>query len=124
MKLGPASRKKLEGVHTDLIVLASTAIQLSRVDFGVTEGLRTRERQSHLVQIGASKTMRSRHLTGHAIDVVAYDDGVSWAWPLYEKIYQAFTEASEITEIPFEWGGNWESFKDGPHFQLSWEDYP
>lgn len=130
---GKRSRKNLEHVHPDLILLAARALQLSSIDFGITEGCRTLERQQHLIDIGASslkKPENSRHVPGKdglakAIDVVAYDDGeVSWAWPLYHQIYDAFCKASEELDIPFEWGGNWKSFKDGPHFQLPKKEYP
>ncbi|WP_411692198.1 M15 family metallopeptidase, partial [Escherichia coli] len=72
-----------------------------------------------LVTTGKSQTMNSRHLTGHAVDVVAYvGNQVSWEWPLYEKIAAAFRQASQELNIPVEWGGDWKTLKDGPHFQL------
>ncbi|WP_348897437.1 M15 family metallopeptidase, partial [Escherichia coli] len=68
---------------------------------------------------GKSQTMNSRHLTGDAVDVVAYiGSQVSWDWPLYEKIAQAFKQAAAELNTPIEWGGEWRSLKDGPHFQL------
>jgi peptidoglycan L-alanyl-D-glutamate endopeptidase CwlK len=101
------------------------AIQLTPVDFTVREGLRTIARQRQLVAKGASKTMNSRHLTGHAVDLAPLDDGqVSWDWPLYHKMAPAVKAAAEELGIDIDWGGDWTSFKDGPHFQLSWKSYP
>ena len=123
--LSNRSRRRLEGVHPDLIRIVERAITLTAIDFGVTEGLRTKERQKELVARGASKTMHSRHLTGHAVDLVAYiGTGICWDWPLYNKIADAMCKAAEELDIPLEWGGNWTHFKDGPHFQLPWRNYP
>ncbi|MDO2630100.1 M15 family metallopeptidase, partial [Escherichia coli] len=86
-------------------------------DFGITEGLRSKYRQKQLVAEGKSQTMNSRHLTGDAVDVVAYiGSQVSWEWPLYEKIAQAFKQAAAELGIAIEWGGDWKTLKDGPHF--------
>lgn len=119
------SYNRLCGVRPELVAVASRALLLTSVDFGITEGLRTVERQRELVASGASQTMRSRHLTGHAIDVVAYVGGaVRWDWPLYEKIAAAFKQAAGDLRVPLEWGGDWASLKDGPHYQLPWASYP
>lgn len=124
-KLSKRSNERLSGVHPDLVKVVKRAIELTDVDFTVLEGLRTSERQKQLYDSGASTTMNSRHLTGHAVDLGAYVAGeVRWDWPLYYKIYDAMIEASQELCIPIEWGGNWKSFKDGPHYQLSWKDYP
>lgn len=71
-RLSSRSLARLDGVHPDLIRVVKRAIQITPVDFGITEGLRTKERQKELVAKGASRTLKSRHLTGHAVDVVAY----------------------------------------------------
>jgi peptidoglycan L-alanyl-D-glutamate endopeptidase CwlK len=119
------SESRLEGVHPALVKVARRALELSGVDFGITEGLRTEARQKQLVEAGASRTMKSRHLTGHAIDVVAYvGKGVRWDWPLYGTIAQAMQTASVELGIPIEWGGDWKEFKDGCHFQLCRRSYP
>lgn len=124
-KLSQRSLAKLEGVHPDLVKVVKHAIEISEIDFCVTEGLRTRERQEQLVKAGASKTTRSRHLTGHAVDLAAYVDGeIRWDWPLYGKLATAMKRAAEDCNIPIEWGGDWVSFKDGPHFQLPRKEYP
>jgi peptidoglycan L-alanyl-D-glutamate endopeptidase CwlK len=119
------SYDRLSGVRPELIAIASRALVISEVDFGVTEGLRTAARQRELVASGASQTMRSRHLTGHALDVVAYVGAdVRWDWPLYEQIAKAFKAAAADLKVPLEWGGDWRTLRDGPHFQLPWTSYP
>ncbi len=124
-RLGARSRTRLEGVHPDLVKVVERAIVLTTVDFTVLEGLRTLERQAQLVKSGASQTMNSRHLTGHAVDLGAWvTNQVRWDWPLYHKIAKAMKAAAQELEIAIEWGGDWQSFPDGPHFQLPWKDYP
>ena len=119
------SETRLQGVHPDLVRVVRRALALSPVDFGISEGLRTLERQKQLVAEGKSQTMNSRHLSGHAVDVVAYvGSAVSWDWPLYEQIAQAFKQAAAELSIPVEWGGDWKTLKDGPHFQLPFAQYP
>ena len=119
------SYASLTGVRPELVAIASRALLLSPVDFVVIEGLRTEARQRELVRMGASQTMRSRHLTGHAIDIAAWHDGaIRWDWPLYERLAEAMKAAASELGVPIEWGGDWTSLKDGPHFQLPWKDYP
>lgn len=123
--LSRKSLAKLGGVHPDLIKVVKRAIELTSVDFGITEGLRSVSRQKELVAQGKSQTMRSRHLTGHAVDIVAYKNGkVSWANHLYDKIAAAFFEAAEEYDINIVYGGNWKTFKDCCHFELNRENYP
>lgn len=124
-KLGKRSQERLVGVHPDLVKVVERAITLTTVDFTVLEGLRTSERQAQLVKAGASQTMNSRHLTGHAVDLGAWVGGqVRWDWPLYHKIAKAMKMAASDLEIAIEWGGDWQSFPDGPHWQLPWKEYP
>ncbi|MEB8638641.1 M15 family metallopeptidase [Cronobacter muytjensii] len=124
-KFSQRSEERLQGVHPDLVKVARRALQLSPVDFGVTEGLRTAERQKQLVAEGKSQTQNSRHLTGHAIDVFAYPTPAgSWDWKYYEQIAGAFKAAAVELNIPIEWGGDWTTLKDGPHFQLPHAQYP
>lgn len=123
--LGMTSRWRLRGVHPDLVAVVERAIQLSEVDFTVLEGVRTLQRQEQLMKAGATRTMNSRHLTGHAVDLGAYVGGrVRWDWPLYHKIAKAMKTAAKELKIPIVWGGDWRTFKDGPHFELSWKGYP
>ena len=123
--LGARSLKRLEGVHPDLVRVVKRAIEMTPVDFTVLEGLRTLSRQRQLVAAGASKTLNSRHLTGHAVDLGAWVGGsVRWDWPLYHQIAAAMKEAAELENVPLEWGGDWKRFKDGPHFQLPFNKYP
>ena len=125
MNLGPRSKARLQGVNPALVKVVERAIKLTTVDFTVIEGLRTPERQRKLFDAGASQTLKSRHLTGHAVDLAAWvDDQVDWSWPLYDKIAAAMKQASAQVGVPIEWGGNWTSFRDGPHFQLPWKEYP
>jgi peptidoglycan L-alanyl-D-glutamate endopeptidase CwlK len=124
-RLSNRSLSRLDGVHTHLVEVVMEAIRRTEVDFAVLEGLRTLDRQKQLVASGASTTMNSRHLTGHAVDLGAWVDGeLRWDWPLYYKIADAMFEASEHCGVDLEWGGHWKSFPDGPHWQLSWKSYP
>ena len=119
------SKKSLEGVHPDLVKVTTRALEITEVDFVVIEGMRTLERQKQLFNKGASKTMNSRHLTGHAVDLAAWVDGtVSWDWPYYAKIAKAMKQAAKELDVEISWGGDWDGFPDGPHFQLTWEVYP
>ncbi len=124
-RLSDRSRRALNGVHPDLVRVVELAIQVTPVDFVVTEGLRSRERQSLLVKQGKSRTMNSRHLTGHAVDVAALVDGrISWEFEQYRRIADAFKEAAGKLGVGIEWGGDWKRFRDGPHFQLPRSSYP
>jgi len=117
--LGYVSKNNLKGVHPDLVKVVERAISLTSVDFRVIEGLRSKQRQIELVNKGASKTLNSRHITGHAVDVAALIGGsVRWDWPLYDKIAKAFKQSAKELNIPIVWGGDWKTFKDGPHFEL------
>lgn len=118
-KLSARSLAKMEGVDPRLVAVVKRAIELTEVDFMVTEGLRTRERQKQLVAAGASRTMNSRHIIGQAVDVAAYVAGeVRWDWPLYPKIAKAFKQAAAELGHKIAWGGDWKSLRDGPHFQI------
>lgn len=123
--LSKKSRDRLVGVHQDLVKVVERAIEITEIDFAVLEGVRSKTRQEQLVKAGASQTMRSRHLTGHAVDLGAYVAGsVRWDWPLYHKLAVAVKQAAAELQVPIEWGGDWTTFKDGPHWQLPWKDYP
>lgn len=123
--LSARSLQRLSGVHPDLVAVVKRAIVISGIDFVVLEGVRSVARQKELFNAGASKTMNSRHITGHAVDLGALVGGeVRWDWPLYAKIALAVKSAAVQAGVPVEWGGDWKSFKDGPHFQLPFKDYP
>jgi len=124
-KLSDKSLERLKGVHPDLVKVVKKAIEYTPIDFRITEGLRTKERQAYLLKKGATKTMRSRHLVGKAIDFVALPDGVvSWDFALYKQIATAFQKAAAELNVPIVWGGSWVSFRDGPHIELNRKYYP
>ena len=123
--LSRRSRDRLTGVHPDLIAVIEAAILISPVDFMVTEGVRTAARQAALVKAGASRTLNSRHRTGHAVDVAALVEGqVRWDWPLYPRIAEAIKAAAARLDTPIVWGGDWPRLRDGPHFELDRRGYP
>lgn len=125
--LGSRSLERLAGVHNDLYKIVTRAADLAPpdLDFTVLEGMRTLARQKELVERGASRTMKSRHLTGHAVDLAVLIGGqVAWDWPLYYRLAPLVKQAAESVGVPIEWGGDWHDFKDGPHWQLPWKDYP
>jgi peptidoglycan L-alanyl-D-glutamate endopeptidase CwlK len=127
------STTRLKGVHPDLVRGMTRALQAAPFPFRVIDGLRTIARQKELVRIGASRTMRSRHLTGHAVDIVPLvdldrDGRLSteelFNWPLIRQLAPIVKAAFKAEGIPIEWGGDWPKFRDGPHWQLPWKAYP
>jgi len=117
--LGTKSRERLKGVDSRLVRLVEQAIQETTIDFTVLEGLRTPERQQQLVNDGFSQTLKSKHLTGHAVDLVALVDGkVSWDKKHYPEIARAMKKAADEQKVKIRWGGDFKSFFDGPHFEL------
>jgi peptidoglycan L-alanyl-D-glutamate endopeptidase CwlK len=124
-RLSTRSWARLKGVHPRLVAVVEAALARSPIDFLVTEGLRTPTRQAALVRAGASRTLNSRHLTGHAVDVAALVDGkVRWDWPLYGRIAAAFKAAARDLDVPLIWGGDWPRLRDGPHFELDRKAFP
>ena len=123
--LSKRSRERMRGVHPALIGVVERAIALTPVDFMVTEGVRTLERQAQLVRAGGSRTLNSRHLSGHAVDLAALVDGaVRWDWPLYPRIAGAMKAAAAERGVALIWGGDWKSLRDGPHFELDRRVFP
>jgi peptidoglycan L-alanyl-D-glutamate endopeptidase CwlK len=117
-------RDRLRGVHPDLVRVVERAAESGHT-FIVTEGLRTLAQQQRLVTAGASQTLRSRHLTGHAVDLAVLLDGeVSWHWPLYQRLSLGMKAAAQLEGVRIVWGGDWTTFKDGPHFELDRRSYP
>lgn len=118
------SLEQLKGIHPDLRKVANLALKLSEVDFIITDGLRTEAEQRELVRKKASRTMRSRHLTGHAIDFVALVNGkVRYDSVHMGRIAFAFKKAAKELAVPIEWGGDWKSFVDTPHIELDRKAY-
>jgi len=120
--LGPKSLENLKGVHPDLQKVVHKAIFISESDFTVLEGLRSLERQKTLMAAGKSTTLHSRHITGHAVDIIPFP--ISWDWKDYPPIEKAMKKAAKDLGIDLEWGGDWKSFPDAPHWQLSHKAYP
>ncbi len=151
-KLGAKSLKELEGVHADLVAVVKRAIELTVQDFSVHDGIRTLEEQQRLVDSGASRTLKSRHITGHAVDLVPYINGkLRWEWEPIYRITDAVRTAAEELGTPIRWGGAWDrlltelddppedivddysarrrragkrAFLDGPHYELPKSEYP
>ena len=146
-KLSNRSLKRLEGVDERLIAVVTLAIHRTKIDFGVICGMRTLKEQRALVEKGASQTMKSKHLDGHAVDLMAYiGSRGSWELNLYDDIADAMAEAAREVDVPIVWGAAWtvpniaqfngtmedamnsyiddrrsksrRPFIDGPHFQL------
>lgn len=124
--LNARSLERLKGVHPDLVKVVLEAAARSATQFQVSEGLRTAARQKELVAAGKSQTQNSRHLTGHAVDLVVInpDGSANWDFSLYRKVADTVAAAAALLDIPVEWGGNWKSLRDGPHFQLPHATYP
>ena len=121
-RLSQRSMQNLSGVHPDLVAVVKRAIETTEQDFSVIEGVRNIDRQRKLVAQGKSQTMNSRHLTGHAVDLVPYP--VSWDWEYFYPIADAMKQAAEELDVAIVWGGDWQSFPDGPHFELDRKIYP
>lgn len=107
-RLSQRSRNNLAGVRPELASVVTRAIRLTKVDFAVTEGLRTLERQRELVAKGASQTMDSKHLSGEAVDLVAFlGSRISWELNLYDDIADAMRAAAVEQGVPLRWGAAW-----------------
>lgn len=124
-KFGDKSQEKLLTVHPDLQKLFVAAITASPLDFSITEGIRSLERQKELVAAKKSTTMNSRHLTGKAVDIAVFVDGkVTWDAKYYKVVADHIKQVASKLGIAIKWGGDWTSFKDGPHFELDSKVYP
>ena len=121
--LGTRSKQNLSGVHPDLVDVVKLAITITEQDFTVIEGIRNINRQRELVKAGKSTTMNSRHITGHAVDMVPWP--VDWNdLERFEVMAEAMKQAAGELDIPIVWGGDWKSFYDAPHFELDRKAYP
>ena len=147
-KLSTRSQDRLIGVDERLVAVVQGAIHLTKVDFGVICGMRTLKEQQELVEKGASQTMKSKHLNGLAVDLMAYcGSRSSWELNLYDDIADAMSESARDVDVPLRWGAAWtvsniahyqggsmedamneyiderrsqnrRPFIDGPHFEL------
>lgn len=107
-----------------MVKVMQEAIKESPLDFGITEGLRTLERQKELFEAGKSQTMNSRHLKGLAVDIAVLVDGkITWDFSKYQIVADHIKTVAKSLNIPIEWGGDWASFKDGVHFELNRSKY-
>lgn len=123
--LGPRSLSRLQDVHPDLVRVVKRAAAMSDLDFAVLEGRRTLARQQVLFKNKATKTLNSRHLTGHAVDLAPMlGDSISYDWPLYRRLAKIIKAAAAVEGVTLTWGGDWKTFKDGPHWELPWKQYP
>ena len=117
-RFGAKSEQRLTGVHPHLVRVTRRALELTSVDFAVTEGLRPQARQMELVTAGASRTMASRHLTGHAVDIAPAIAGeLRWDWPLFYHLADAMFRAAKMEAVPLRWGGAWD-WEMGPGVEL------
>ncbi|RIJ04139.1 M15 family peptidase [Achromobacter sp. K91] len=124
-QLSQRSLDRLVGVHPDLTAIVKLAIQRTTVDFTVIEGVRTLERQHGYVARGSSQTMASYHLPqadglSHAVDLAPLIDGmIPWSnWQAFAGLAQVVKACAAELGVPVEWGGDWKTLKDGPHFQI------
>ena len=107
-KLSTKSQERLMGVEPELKEVVYEAIKVTKIDFGVIEGLRTEEKQKQLVESGASQTMKSKHLEGRAVDLMAYIGGRgSWELNVYDEIADAMKEAAIKVDVAVRWGAAW-----------------
>lgn len=107
-KLSKKSLDRLIGVEQDIVNVVKRAIEITTIDFGVTEGLRTLQKQKEYVEKGVSKTMKSKHLEGKAVDLVAYlGNRISWEITLYDNIADAMKQAAIELNVPIRWGAAW-----------------
>lgn len=118
-------KANLRGVHADLVKVVYRLAEITTIPFRVNEGLRSVAQQKENVAKGVSKTMNSRHLTGHAIDLIPMVGGKpTFAWPVYFQFEPIVLRAAADVGVPVEWGGRWKGLRDGPHWQLPWGKYP
>lgn len=124
-KLSQRSLSRLAGVHPDLVAVVKLAIERTPVDFTVVEGVRTVAQQREYVAKGASQTMNSYHLPqadglGHAVDLAPLVGGaIPWDdWSKFKDLADVVKACAAELGVPVEWGGDWKTFKDGPHFQI------
>jgi peptidoglycan LD-endopeptidase CwlK len=130
-QLSTNSLRRLVGVHPDLVRVVKTAIAITKQDFSVVEGVRTYEKQREYFRAGKSRTMNSRHLTGHAVDLMPWGDfdgdgdfEGSWDLAHFYPLNDAMQQAARTCGVKIIWGGSWASFVDAPHFEIDPARYP
>lgn len=126
MEMRDVYRKRMRGMHPDLIDIIETTADRLPFAIGIPKDghLRTEAEQRRMVETGASQTMNSRHRTGHAVDLFAEIDGKDvWTKPHSRIIAEMMQAVATEKGINITWGGTWKS-GDTPHFELSWDDYP
>ena len=107
-KLSERSLDRLKGVDQKLVDVVKRAIDITEIDFGVTEGLRTLSRQKQLVEKGASQTLKSKHLGGRAVDLAAYvGPRISWELAVYDDVAEAIRQAANELDVAIRWGAAW-----------------
>lgn len=144
--LGKNSLARLQDVHPDLVKVVKRAIQITRVDFAVVQGNRTRDQQMRLYGKGRTAsqceakgvpasyarpdeakvtwTLASNHIGGRAVDIAPYVDGqITWddngkrgLWP---QLATAMQSAARELGVAIVWGGSWKQTPDRPHFELA-----
>lgn len=135
MPFSKRSLSMMKNIHPDLRKVMDAAMHIVDLhkeeratfpDFTVVEGMRSIQRQHELYAQKATKTLNSRHLTGHAVDIVplTFDGKADFAWPRYDLLASIVKMASDQVGVPIQWGGDWKTFKDGPHWELPWKEYP
>ena len=123
-KFHQRSLANLDTVHPDLKRVMLEAIENAPFDFGITEGLRTKERQQQLFNEVKSQTLNSRHLTGNAVDIVIFiDNKVTWDLKYYKVLSEHIKAVAKLNDVPIVWGGDWKSFVDAVHFELDRKVY-
>lgn len=124
--LNEKSEQHLLGVHLDLCRVVRAARGASPFRFEISEGLRSKARQAELVKAGKSQTQNSRHLTGHAVDIVILnnDGSANWSFDRYKSVADVFKKEAARLGVKIAWGGDWRTLKDGPHFELDRAAYP
>lgn len=130
MRLSAKDNERLKRAHPDLVKVIRKAAEITEVPFTILQSDRTLAQQKANVKKGVSKTLKSRHLISsdglvRAVDIAPLDGkNASFAWPLYHKLAPFVKLAAKTVGVPIEWGGDWKTFKDGPHWQLPWKQYP
>lgn len=130
MKLTAKDEARLKRAHPDLAKIVRRAAEITTIPFVILQSDRTLAEQRENVRRGVSQTMKSRHLISpdgmvRAVDIAPLVNGqASFAWPVYHKLAPIMKQAAKDVKVPVEWGGDWKSFKDGPHWQLPWKQYP